>query len=112
MPFEIQEMRAKSDGFELIFTEAVDPEIARLPETWRMETYCYIFQSSYGSPEVDHTKPAIRQIEVAADGRSVKLTVEGLQRGHVHELHADGLRSSSGVALLHPVAYYTLNYIP
>lgn len=112
VPFEIQEMRAKSDGFELIFTEAIDPEIARLPETWRMETYCYIFQSSYGSPEVDHTKPAIRQIEAAADGRSVKLTVEGLQRGHVHELHAEGLRSFSGVALLHPVAYYTLNYIP
>ncbi|MEZ6033618.1 MAG: hypothetical protein R3C17_11030 [Planctomycetaceae bacterium] len=112
VPFEIQEMRAQSDGFELIFTEAVDPEVARLPETWSMETYCYIYQSSYGSPEVDHTKPAIRQIEVAADGRSVKLTVEGLQRGHVHELHADGLRSSSGVALLHPAAYYTLNYIP
>ncbi len=112
VPFEIQEMRAKPEGFELIFTEAVDPEIARLPETWRMETYCYIFQSSYGSPEVDHTQPAIRQVDVAEDRRSVKLTVEGLQRGHVHELHAEGLRSSSGVALLHPVAYYTLNYIP
>ena len=112
VPFEIQEMRAKPDGFELIFTQPVDPEVARKPETWTMETYCYIFQSSYGSPEVDHTKPAITQIDVAKDNRSVRLTVDGLQRGHVHELHADGLRSASGIPLLHPVAYYTLNYIP
>lgn len=112
MPFEIQEMRAQSDGFELTFTEPVDPEIARKPETWTMETYCYIFQSSYGSPEVDHTKPLITQIDVAADGRSVRLKIDGLQRGHIHELHADGLRSTTGIPLLHPVAYYTLNYIP
>ncbi len=112
MPFEIQEMRARPDGFELTFTEAVDPEIARKPETWTMETYCYIFQSSYGSPEVDHTKPVITQIDVAADGRSVRLKIDGLQRGHIHELHIDGLRSTAGIPLLHPVAYYTLNYIP
>jgi len=112
MPFEIQEMRAKSDGFELIFTEPVDPEIARKPETWSMESYCYIFQSSYGSPEVDHTKPVISQIDVAADSKSVTLIVDGLQRGHVHELHADGLLSAAGIPMLHPVAYYTLNYIP
>jgi hypothetical protein len=111
-PFEIQEMRAKSEGFELIFTEPVDPEIARKPETWSMETYCYIFQSSYGSPEVDHTKPVISQIDVAADGKSVTLKVDGLQRGHVHELHADGLRNTNGTPLLHSVAYYTLNNIP
>lgn len=112
MPFEIQEMRAQPDGFELTFTEPVDPEIARKPETWMMETYCYIFQSSYGSPEVDHSKPVITQIDVAADGRTVRLKIDGLQRGHIHELHADGLRSTTGIPLLHPVAYYTLNYIP
>ncbi len=112
LPFEIHEMRATPDGFELTFTVPVDPDIARKPETWKMETYCYIFQSSYGSPEVDHTKPVISQIDVAVDGKSLKLKVDGLQRGHVHELHADGLLSAAGVPLLHPVAYYTLNYIP
>ena len=61
---------------------------------------------------MDHTKPVITQIDVAADGRSVRLKIDGLQRGHIHELHADGLRSTTGIPLLHPVAYYTLNYIP
>ena len=77
-----------------------------------MTTYTYIYQSSYGSPEVDHTEPAIKRAEVAEDGKSVRLIVEGLQRGHVHELHADGVRSLKGLPLLHPQAYYTLNFIP
>jgi hypothetical protein len=49
---------------------------------------------------------------VADDGLSVYLKVDGLQRGHVHELHADDLRSKAGLPLLHPAAYYTLHYIP
>jgi hypothetical protein len=30
----------------------------------------------------------------------------------VHELHLPGVRSKTGEPLLHPAAYYTLNYIP
>lgn len=111
-PFEIQEMRAQPDGFELRFTEPVDAAAAARPESYDLQTYCYIFQSSYGSPEVDHTRPAITAIQVAEDRRSVRLQVDGLQRGHVHELHASGVRSDGGLPLLHDTAYYTLNYIP
>jgi hypothetical protein len=42
----------------------------------------------------------------------VRLYVNGLQAGHVHELHSAGLRSATGLPLLHPEAYYTLNYLP
>jgi hypothetical protein len=111
-PFEIHEMRAKPDGFELTFTEPVDPTSAGDPASYRMTTYCYIYQSSYGSPEVDQTAPAVERVEVAADRRSVRLFVSALQEGHVHELHADAVRSADGTALLHNEAYYTLNYVP
>jgi hypothetical protein len=50
---------------------------------------------------------------VAEDGLSLRLKVEPLTKGHVHEMHADGLRTSAGGhGLLHPEAYYTLNEIP
>ncbi|MCA9060250.1 MAG: hypothetical protein KDA85_17195, partial [Planctomycetaceae bacterium] len=65
-----------------------------------------------GSPEVDHTTPKITSISVSDDRQSVRLTIDGLQRGHVHELHAPGVRSAAGLPLLHDAAYYTLNYIP
>ncbi len=112
VPFEIQEMRAKPDGFELKFTQPVDPETAGKAESYSIETYCYIFQSSYGSPEVDHTSPKITSVAVADDHQTVRLTIDGLQRGHVHELHAAGVRNTDQQPLLHDVGYYTLNYIP
>jgi glucose/arabinose dehydrogenase len=112
VPFEIHEMHARPDGFELTFTEPVDPASAGNPASYRMETYTYIYRSEYGSPEVDRTTPTIKRATVAADARSVRLVLDRLEEGHVHELHLAGLRSASGQPLLHPTAYYTLNYIP
>jgi hypothetical protein len=111
-PFEIHEMHAKSDGFELTFTEPVDAASVANPESYTIETYDYIYQASYGSPEVDRTNPTIKSIKVAADGKSARLFIDGLQEGHVHELHFPGIRSAKGEPLLHPAAYYTMNYIP
>jgi len=111
-PFEVQEMRAKPDGFELLFTQPVDPATAGKAESYKLSTYTYIFQASYGSPEVDQTTPKLTKIEVAKDGKSVRLFVDKLQEGHVHELHLPGVRNASGESLLHAVAYYTLNQIP
>jgi hypothetical protein len=42
----------------------------------------------------------------------VRLYVNGLQEGHIHDLSAAGVRSAEGLPLLHKEAYYTLNYIP
>jgi hypothetical protein len=50
--------------------------------------------------------------KVAADGKSVRLTLAPLTQGHVHELHLDGVENAKGQPVLHPVAYYTLNEIP
>ncbi|MBI3468268.1 MAG: hypothetical protein HY000_35135, partial [Planctomycetes bacterium] len=62
VPFEILQMHAKPDGFELTFTHPVDPASAGDPNSYRMTTYCYIYQSAYGSPEVDSTSPSIELV--------------------------------------------------
>ena len=112
LPFEVHEMRAKSDGFELTFTKPVDPQTAGDPASYKMGTYTYIFQSSYGSPEVDHTTPTIDRVTLGPDNKTVRLYLSKLQPGHVHELHMPGVRSKDALPLLHNVGYYTLNYIP
>jgi len=112
VPFEILEMRAKPDGFELVFTDAVDKASVENTDSYKMTTYTYIFQSSYGSPEVDHTTPTITRAVAGEDGKSVRLYVDGLQEGHIHELHSEGVRAGNGLPLLHKQAYYNLNYIP
>lgn len=110
-PFEIHEMQVRPDGFELTFTGKVDPVTAGDPKSYTFENYTYIYQSNYGSPEVDREKPPVELATVAADGRSVRLRIK-LTPGHLHELKLPGVRSATGEPLLHAAAYYWLNEIP
>jgi glucose/arabinose dehydrogenase len=112
VPFEVHEMRAKPDGFELTFTQPLDGESAGKVDSYKMKTFTYIFRADYGSPEVDATTPTIKRVTVAPDRKSVRLYVDGLQEGHIHDLALPGVRSAEGQPLLHPHAYYTLNTIP
>jgi glucose/arabinose dehydrogenase len=112
VPFEIHEMRARPDGFELTFTQPLDPKTAGDVKSYQVKTFTYIYQSSYGSPEVDQTTPAIERVVLGSDGKSVRLYLSRLEEGHIHELHAAGVRSAAGLPLLHKEAYYTLNVIP
>jgi len=110
--FAIREMRAKPDGFELVFTEPVDPASAANPASWTMDSFTYLYSSAYGSEEIDPKSLVIPSAEVSADGRTVRLRVEGLRELYVHELHAPGVKSTAGQALADPRAFYTLNRIP
>ena len=112
VPFEVREMRAQPNGFELTFTKPVDPKTAGDVGSYSIGTYTYIMQSSYGSPEVDHSKPTITKANVADDKKSVRLVIDGLKIGHVHELHLNGVKSADGEPVLHKEAYYTLNRLP
>lgn len=111
-PFEILEMKANPDGFTLTFTEPVDPATAGSPDSYAMSAWTYILQSGYGSPEVDPATPEITAATVSRDGLSVRLTIDGLVKGHVHHLRAPGVKSRSGASLHHAEAWYTLNEIP
>jgi hypothetical protein len=111
-PFEVLEMRATADGFDLRFTRPVDPVSAANPPAYAMRAWTYEHTAGYGSPKADLVAPRIVAAVAGADGRSVRLTVDGRVRGHVHELKLPGVRSAEGEPLLHPVGFYTLNEIP
>ncbi len=111
-PFEIERVRIQPDGFLLDFTKAVDAASAAQAANYRLLTYTHIYQEYYGSPEVDQTSPRIVAARPALDGRSVRLIVDGVVAGHVHEFDLTGLKSEGGESLLHTKAYYTVNRIP
>ena len=77
-----------------------------------MSQFTYIYRSKYGSPEVDEVIPKITSAAPSADGCRVRLTISPLTKGHIHELHLDGLRSAESQPVLHQVADYTLDEIP
>ncbi len=109
-PFAIREMRAKKDGFDLIFTEPVDR--ASLKDAFAMSSFTFNYSSAYGSDEIETEQHKIVDVKSSEDGLSVQLVVEGLRPLYVHELRTKGLRSKSGRTLDHPNAWYTLNRLP
>jgi len=111
-PFEIQEMRARPEGFELVFTKPVDPKTAQDIQSYAMNSYTYLYHSTYGSDEIQRADLEILAATVSDDGLRVSLRIKGLRELFVHELLAAGIRSRDGEPLLHPHAYYTLNRIP
>ena len=112
VPFEIREMHARPDGFELTFTQPIDPAAAGDVSAYQMSSYTYLYQATYGSDEIDSRELTIRAATVSPDRLSVRLQVDGLRPIYVHQLLAAGVRSAGGQPLLHPEAYYTLNQIP
>lgn len=111
-PFEVERITIHPEGFDLRFTLPVDPELAADPATWRMGTFTHIYHGQYGGPEVDRTVPVVESAAVGEDGRSVRIVLDRLLRGHVHEFDLVALRSADGAPLLHRDAYYTVNEIP
>ena len=111
-PFEILEMRAQPQGFELVFTKPVDLDTASNLASYRLRSYTYLYHETYGSDEIQDRLLEITSARVSDDGLRVQLTVAGLRELYVHELVADGIRDLQGMRLLHPQAYYTLNRIP
>ncbi|MEL7531160.1 MAG: plastocyanin/azurin family copper-binding protein [Bacteroidota bacterium] len=111
-PFEIKEMKAEKDGFTLVFTEAVNKRSASNPESYSMQGFTFKYHHNYGSPLENLDGCTIQSASVAEDGMSVRLKVNGMRLGYVHELKAEGVKNQRGRNLLNSTAYYTLNQIP
>lgn len=111
-PFEIHDLKATPEGFDFNFTQPVSEDSASKLEAYQVNTFIYIYQASYGSPEVDATTARVKQVKISADKKTVSLVIDGLVEGHIHEFHLPGVQSATGEPLLHDSAYYTLNKIP
>ncbi len=112
VPFEIHEMHARPDGFELTFTQPLDAASAGNIASYSMRQFTYAYREEYGGPEVDEKFPEITKATVGTDKNSVRLVIDKLTKGDIHELHLDGVKNAGGEPLLHAIGYYTLNEIP
>lgn len=84
VPFEVLTMHARPDGFELRFTAPVDATTAANPASYTTETFTHHYHEEYGSPEIEQDDRTIKSATVSGDGLSVRLIVDKLVRGHVH----------------------------
>lgn len=112
MPFEIQRITIEPNGFRVAFTKPVDAKTGGDPNTYKLSTFTHPYHGAYGGPEIELTKPVVKNVRLSDDGLSAILELDQLTRGHVYEFDLGALRSRNRNELLHKNAYYTVNEIP
>jgi cytochrome c551/c552 len=111
-PFEINAIHAKSDGFEITFTQAVDVKSVKNAASYALRSYIYQYHHQYGSPIINVKVVKIKGISVSPDKKSVRISLDGIRQFYIHEFILKGILNEEGEPLLHETAYYTLNEIP
>ena len=111
-PFEIKEIHAKPDGFELIFTEEINSESAADIKSYKISDFTYKYHHLYGSPPIDMQERKIIKVALSDDKKKARIFIDQLREGYAYEIKAPGLKNQNGDDLLHNFAYYTLNNIP
>ena len=98
--------------YVLNFIEPVSSSAASNVKSYSAKSWTYLYHVTYGSPETDTKDLNITEATVSPDRLSVRLVIDGMRAGYVHQLDFPGVKSESDESLLHTVAYYTLNQIP
>ena len=111
-PFEINTIHAKSDGFEISFTQAVDVKSVKNAASYALRSYIYKYHHQYGSPIINVNELKIKGISVSPDKKTIRISMDGIKQFYIHEFILKGVLNEEGEPLLHETAYYTLNQIP
>jgi cytochrome c551/c552 len=111
-PMEMKTVQAMPDGFEIEFTLPVDVKTADVLDSYAGRSYIYKYHPVYGSPTVNEEKLNIKGVKVSNDGMKVRVVVDNVKQYYLHELNVGGIRSATGLPVLHSTAYYTMNNIP
>ena len=111
-PFEMKNIHALPDGFEVEFTLPVNAAKLKDVKNFTVNSFTYKYQHQYGSPIINNHPRKIIGMIPSADGRKVKLVLDSLIPGYIHEIRIANLESTDQKSLLHDFAYYTLNNIP
>lgn len=112
IPFEMKNVTAKSDGLEIEFTTPVDKTAAQNAANYTFSSFTYKYHHIYGSPIINQGNCPIKGIIVSENGLTVRVVLDSLREGYIHEVKLKDLKSADGEVLLHNFAYYTMNNIP
>ncbi len=119
MPFEVEKVQALAEGFELIFTEPIDPNTAIDPGSYAISQFNYRHHATYGSSIFSHqgvpdeeTELPVSGVEISDDGKRLVLEIANLRTGFVTRIDASSIRNTKGMELRNKSFHYTLNEKP
>lgn len=113
IPFEMRNIKAMPDGFEIEFTQPVSRKSAEDLASYSVESFTYKYHSVYGSPMVNIAKCPVKGVKVSEDGLKARIIVDSLRLDYVHNITLEGVREKDhSYSLIHPTGYYTLRNLP
>jgi len=106
--FGIQELKAKSDGFEItFFAPPASLADAKDPARYVIKRYHHVFQGAYHSPPSDEETLHVAKAEVLNNGGAVRLTLkEPLIADRIYEVRTTLPDANPSIG------YYTMNRVP
>jgi cytochrome c len=110
--FEMLAVRAKTNGLEIEFTEALEAGEGWNPDHYLVKQWWYKPTENYGGPKLDEEKLKVKSANVSADRKKVFLEIEGIKENHVVYLRLKPFISSLSHDLWSTEAWYTMNQIP
>lgn len=111
--FEMLAVRAKTNGIEIEFTQALDLDDGWDPTSYSVQQYYYKPTAEYGGPKLDLRSLKVVSANVSDDRKRVFLELDGMKEGHVlHLTLLDHFVSSKNQGLWSTESWYTMNKIP
>jgi cytochrome c len=111
--FEPLAVRAKTNGFEVEFTEPIATDADLEPTHYELKQWRYQPTKEYGGAKQDEQTLWVNSVTPASDRKRVFLHIDGLRDGRVVYLRLPRtLRAESGRKLWTCEAWYTLNRLP
>jgi len=111
--FEMLAVRAKTNGVEIEFTEALRDGDGWDPAQYDVQQWWYKPTNQYGGPKMDPEQLTVSSANVSADRKKVFLEIPGIKPGHVVYVHLRNLPlSDQHHELWTTETWYTMNAIP
>lgn len=111
--FEMLAIRAKSNGLEIEFTEALREGQGWNASDYEIQQWYYKPTAEYGGPKLGLSSLPIKSVNISEDRKRVFLEITGMKRNHVVYVHLNKMFISEiGHDLWSTESWYTLNNIP
>ncbi len=109
--FEMKSIHSLADGFEIVFTQPVDPSTI-VPSAFSVKQWHYARRPNYGCcKDLDEAR-SVANVEVSDDRLRVHLKIGALKAmDYVVAFKLTGILSAAGTTLWDNEAWYTLNAI-
>lgn len=111
--FEMLSVSARSDGFEITFTEPLKQGQNVSAKDFEISQWYYLPTEKYGGPKLDKAPLAVTAFSLSEDRTRAQFKLAGLKAGHVVYFRiVNPFISEDNHSLWSTEAWYTLNALP